>query len=149
MTAKKNYDKFLEDSSDDYPKYGSIEHRQTLPYDAMGDYSDFMENKSECSDDSPLCSDSFIIKQTDDEANYSEAYGQSSVNRSKNTEEIKIAIHNILELAREQTKIHLKDCIEADKKIAEESIIIVEEFLVNYCDTNIGLALSEKRVDNA
>jgi hypothetical protein len=124
-----DYNKFLEDSSDDYPKYN--------------------KNLSECSDDSPPCSESIIIKQTDDEANYSEAYGQSSTKRIKDTEELKISIHNVLELAREQTKTYFKDCIEADKEIAEQSIRVVENFLVNYCNTNIGLALSEKRVDNA
>ena len=127
-----DYNKFLKDSSDDYPKY-----------------SDLIEKKCECSDDCSSCPDSIVIHPKDDEANYSEAYGQSSAKRIKDTGELNIAIHNVLELAREQTKTYFKDCIEADKKIAEESIRVVENFLVNHRNTNIGLALSEKRVDNA
>ena len=104
-----------------------------------------MKNKSESSDDPPQCSDSVIIKQTDDEANYNEAYGVSSINRTKDSEELKIAIHNVLELAKEQTKTYLKDCVEAEKIIIDQSIKIVEGFLSNYKDSNIGLAISEKK----
>ena len=121
----KDYDKFLKDSSDDYPKYN--------------------KNLSECSNDSPQCSDPIVIHPKDDEAKYNEAYGQSSVNRLKDTEELNIAIHNVLELAKEQSKEYFKDCVEADKLIAEQSIRVVEEFLSNHQDTNIGLALNETR----
>ena len=103
------------------------------------------KNLSESSNDSPQCSDPTVIHPKDDEANYNEAYGESSVNRTKDTGELNIAIHNVLELAKEQTKKYFKECAEADKLIAEQSIRVVEEFLVNYKDTNIGLAISEKK----
>ena len=63
-----DYDKFLKDSSDDHPKYN--------------------ENLSECSNDFPQCSDPLVIHPKDDEANYNEAYGQSLVNRIKETGEL-------------------------------------------------------------
>ena len=121
----KDYDKFLKDSSDDYPKYN--------------------KNLSECSNDSPQCSDPIVIHPKDDEAKYNEAYGQSSVNRIKDTGELNIAIHNVLELAKEQSQTFLKECVEAERLIAEQSIRVVEEFLSNNKDTNIELAISEKK----
>ena len=88
-----------------------------------------------------------MLHPKDDEANYNEAYGQSSVNRIKDIENLKIAIHNVLELAKEQVRIDFlaKVNTETDIELAEQSIKVVEEFLSNYQDTNIGLALSEKK----
>ena len=135
----KDYDKFLEDSSDDYPKYNAdplLQKWQQLEKEKR------TENKCGCSND---CSEPVVIHPNDDEAKYNEAYGQSSVNRIKDTEELNIALHNVLQMAHEQTKTYFKDCVEAERLIAEESLKIVENFLANNKDTNIELALREKK----
>ena len=138
----KDYDKFLEDSSDDSPKYDEgIDIGDGIVYNNLPSN----ENKCGNSNDSPQCSDPLVIHPKDDESNYNEAYGVSSINRIKDSEELKIAIHNVLELAKEQTKTYLKDCVEAEKIIIDQSIKIVEGFLNDYKDSNIALAISEKK----
>jgi len=151
-----NYDEFLGDLSrqkyeDCEPKYSTTQEQLDAVKDSheIKDSPEIRENNlNQCEDsnDSPLCSDSVVIHPKDDEANYNEAYGKSLTNRNKDTEELKIAIYNVLELAREQTKTYFKECVEAERIIAESSIKIVEDFLVSYRDSNIGLALSEKKV---
>tara|TARA_R100000008_G_scaffold55046_1_gene33692 strand:+ start:659 stop:1090 length:432 start_codon:yes stop_codon:yes gene_type:complete len=132
----KDYDKFLEDSSDDYPKY---------PMSDREDEEIFKSIKCECSNDCSSCPEPVVIHPNDDEANYNEAFGKSSVNRTENTEDLNIALHNVLQMAQEQTKTYFKDCIEAERLIAEQSIKIVENFLENNKDSNIELALREKK----
>ena len=129
-----DYDKFLQDSSDDCPKYDEgIDIGDGIVYNNLPSN----KNKCECSNDCSSCSDPLVIHPKDDEAKYNEAYGQSSVNRIKDTEELNIAIHNVLELAKEQSKTFLKECVEAERLIAEQSIRVVEEFLSNKKDPNI------------
>lgn len=132
----KDYNKFLEDSSDDYPKY---------PMSDREDEEIFKSIKCESSNDSSSCSESVVIHPKDDEANYNEAFGKSSVNRTENTEDLNTALHNVLQMAQEQTKTYFKDCVEAERLIAEQSIKIVENFVANNKDSNIELALREKK----
>lgn len=122
MTNKEgyNYDEFLEDSSDDYPRHPMSDREDE---DFLNSIKD--NNPSKCS--------KIIIHPNDDETNYKEAY--------EDKENLKIALHNVLELAAEQLNAHYsKDCVEANKIIAQQSIDIVRKYMDSIQDSNIILA---------
>ena len=85
-----DYEKFLSDSSDDCPKY------------ADGVTPNLNKVKAdEVTDDSSQCSP-YIINQNNDEWKYKEAYQKSSsVVHKGTTENLKIALINVLEMAKD------------------------------------------------
>tara|TARA_R110000824_G_scaffold351534_1_gene538538 strand:+ start:407 stop:808 length:402 start_codon:yes stop_codon:yes gene_type:complete len=125
-----NYDEFLSESSDDCPKY------------ADGITPNLNKVKSdEVADDSSQCS-SYTINQNNDDCNYKEAYQKSSsVVHKGTTENLKIALINVLEMAKEYCTNNL---VNADKVIADESIRKVQKHLGQMKDSNVILAKDNK-----
>ena len=107
MTRAEEYDynKFLSDSSDDYPKYDE-------GYD-----EDFLLEQLDGN-----CKN-FYIKQADDDMLYQEAYSQDKV---------RIALENVLTLAGERLEqFQSPDYTDADIVIADESIRAVKDYFFN------------------
>ena len=105
-----SYDKFLQDSSDDYPKY-----------------SDGLER---------------LKSQTEEEGNSDDSLERpSSTLPLKDIEDLKISIHNVLELAQEGIKT-MSEC-DSDKEIAQKSLDMVKDFLGDLKDSNIELAKAD------
>ena len=112
MTDKEgyNYDKFLSDSSDDHPKLTEKQLEELLnavreagfPKKPIGDYKNIEKN--------------FVIKQTDDDMNYQQAYSQT---------EIHIALDNVLGLAGERLGQFLNP---NEVTNAKDSIQIVKDY---------------------
>jgi hypothetical protein len=102
-----DYDKFLEDSSDDHPKYS----------DGIEDQA-----KEQGSNDDSL-------------------ERPSSTLPVKNKEDLKIAIHNVLELAQEGRDQLLE--WDSDRLLADKSLNMVRAFLLSLKDANIELAKSD------
>ena len=128
-----NYDEFLSDSSDDFPKY------------ADGITPNLNKVKSdEVADDSSQCS-SYTINQNNDDCNYKEAYQKSSSVVHKGTtlkeENLRISLINVLEMAKEYCTNNL---VNSDKVIGDESIRKVQELLGQMKDSNAILAKDNK-----
>ena len=125
MTNKEgyNYDQFLGDSSDDFPPYSV--------------------------DDSSQCSQT-KINQNDDDWKYKEAYQESSRVAHKgatsiSTENLKIALHNVLELAQEHLNSYPKDFGDSDKIILQQSIQITKEHMEKLEEPSVILAKADKK----
>tara|TARA_R100001594_G_scaffold142990_1_gene190491 strand:+ start:480 stop:953 length:474 start_codon:yes stop_codon:yes gene_type:complete len=150
-----DYDRFLSDS-DDYPTYADgitpnqnkakadevfgLDNYKIPPYD-----NGTMKTEN-TNDDSSQCPD-VKIKQNDDDWNYKEAYQKSSCvdhkgSTIKTTENIKIALINVLEMAKEYSTNNLVD---SDKIIGDESIRLVQEFLGQIEDANAMLAKADNK----
>ena len=121
MTDKNgyNYNEFLSDSSDDYPKYADGLSQEQL--DGVRESS-------------------FPIKQIDDDMNYAEAYDQPFHAEPPSN---LIALENVLSLAEEQCKflygnISEQTGLSADQVIADDSILAIRAML-NIMKAGVGL----------
>ena len=100
-------------------------------------YDEFL---SDSSDDSFQRSP-YIIKQNNDDWNYREAYQKSSsVVHKGTTEHLKIALINVVEMAKEQ----INNLTNTDKVIGVESINMAEEYIKNLEDSNAMLAKADQ-----
>ena len=119
-----DYDKFLDDSSDDHPKYSDglsddcFEEKLVHDLNKSGQNDDSLDRPSSTSSLNP-CNDRTLIQK----------------------EDLKIAIHNVLELAQEGIKTMLE--WDADRVIAEKSLDVLKDFLIDLKDSNIELAKSD------
>ena len=115
--------------------------------DAVIESANFTQNKCGDSDDSSQCSQ-IRTHPNNDETNSKEAYQKSSLNRIQNKENLKIALHNVLELAVEQLNSYSKDWVKANKIIAEQSkqsIEMVRKYRESIQDSNVILAQQDKQ----
>lgn len=114
-----DYDKFLSDSSDDHPKY-----------------ADGIESEKP-----------FAISQEADDAMYEDAFSASSPRQQaecRDTEDLKVALHNVLEVSKDWiSEQDMLSISEDDRKGIERSIRITENFLSNLVDSNIALAKAD------
>ena len=119
-----DYDKFLEDSSDDCPKYsdglsdGCVEEKLVNDLTESGSNDDRLDRLSSIPSLDP--------------------YNRMTLQQR---EDLKISIHNVLELAQEGINTMLE--WDADKVIADKSLKILSNFLSELKDSNIELAQSK------
>ena len=119
-----DYDKFLEDSSDDHPKYADglsddcFEEKLVQDLTKSGSNDDSLERLSSTPSLDP--------------------YNRMTLQQR---EDLKISIHNVLELGQEGIKTMLEG--DADRVIGEKSLKIVKQFLHELKDSNIELAKSD------
>ena len=119
-----DYDKFLEDSSDDHPKYADglsddcFEEKLVQDLTESGSNDDSLERLSSIPSLDP--------------------YNRMTLQQR---EDLKISIHNVLELAQEGINTMLE--WDSDKVIADKSLKILSNFLSELKDSNIELAKSD------
>tara|TARA_R100000008_G_scaffold44268_1_gene25740 strand:+ start:1531 stop:1974 length:444 start_codon:yes stop_codon:yes gene_type:complete len=122
-----NYNEFLNDSSDDAPKYETDallnKWKNLMQQKRMKDKLD-SERESvgfPCdAEDEQIFKSRFVVKQGDDDMNYQQAYS----NR-----EIHIALENVLELAGERLEqFQSPDYLDADIVNAMDSIKLVKDY---------------------
>lgn len=119
-----DYDKFLSDSSDDYPKYSDgllddcFEEKLVSDLNQSGQNDDGLDRPSSTPSLNPYNDRTLIQK-----------------------EDLKISIQNVIELAEERVKTMLE--WDSDKVIAQKSLKIVKVFLIDLKDSNIELAKSD------
>lgn len=143
-------------ATNDYPTYSdgiTPNHNKAKADEVLGldnykipPYDDGTMKMEITDDDSSQCPD-VKIKQNDDDWNYKEAYQKSSCVAHKGatietTENIKIALINVLEMAKEYSTNNLVD---SDKVIGDESIRLIQEFLGKIEDTNIMLTKADNK----
>ena len=112
MTRAEEYDynKFLSDSSDDYPKYGASDR-----FDAKDDQSEVHRNSHRMRVSVPV-------------------------------EDLNIALHNVLEIAREFLNEPLEEIYpltDVERERIGRAIHIVADFKENLVDSNLALAKAD------
>ena len=119
--------------------------REKVQVEISGDKVNFTKGRKwESQDDSSQCSP-HIIKQNNYDWNYSQAYQESSsVVHKGTTEDVKIALINVVEMAKEYINNTEWFGIEKDKVIADDSINLIRKHLESIEDTNAMLAKADQ-----
>ena len=143
-------------ATNDYPTYSdgiTPNHNKAKADEVLGldnykipPYDDGTMKMEITDDDSSQCSPS-KLNENNREVNKEEAYQKSSCVAHKGatietTENIKIALINVLEMAKEYSTNNLVD---SDKVIGDESIRLIQEFLGKIEDTNIMLTKADNK----
>ncbi len=85
----------------------------------------------------------FLSDSSDDHPKYDEGIEEKDA-ECRDTEDLKVALHNVLEVSNEWlAEQDMLSISEDDRKGIERSIRITENFLSNLADSNIALAKAD------